>query len=118
MPETSDHFLLICATCKGEVRAAALCDALAGRLPSGFDMRIVNCMAGCDRPVTAGFQATNKAQYLFGDIQSAADIDALSVFAHQYRHSADGWTSATDRPPALFTKTLARMPRIEQKEPS
>jgi len=68
-------------------------------------------MAGCDRPMTVGLQAADKAQYLFGDIADDTDLQALIEFAHQYRDSASGWTSASDRPPALFYKTLSRMPR-------
>ncbi|WP_037306711.1 hypothetical protein [Ruegeria halocynthiae] len=66
MPASSDHFLLICATCKGGQSASALRDALA-------------------------------------------------EFAAQFQHSTDGWTNATDRPRALLTKTLSRMPRIAKE---
>lgn len=112
MPETPDHFLLICETCKGPGNADALRSKLAGGLPAGFAVRTVSCMAGCERPTTVGFQAVGKAQYLFGDIQTDRDINAVAEFARQYHHSADGWTNATDRPRPLLTKTLSRMPRL------
>ncbi|WP_372573400.1 DUF1636 family protein [Ruegeria jejuensis] len=118
MPDTADHFLLICETCKGGPSVGSMRDMLANRLPKGFAIRAIDCMAGCDRPATVGFQANNKAQYLFGDIQTAQDIDALAQFAEQYRQSPDGWTNATDRPRPLLTKTLSRMPRIAQEAPS
>jgi predicted metal-binding protein len=110
------HFLLICETCKGTDAANAIRKALTNRLPSGFTMRMVSCMAGCDRPTTVGFQAAGKAQYLFGDISSSQDVDALAQFARQFHDSSDGWTNATDRPRALFEKTLARLPRLTVEE--
>ncbi|CUH41892.1 DUF1636 family protein [Ruegeria atlantica] len=113
MSISPDHFLLICETCEGPDRADSLRAALASKLPSSFDVRSISCMAGCGRPTTVGFQALDKAQYLFGDIQSAEDLDALAEFAHQYHRSGDGWTNATQRPPALLEKTLARLPRLK-----
>ncbi|MFA3916295.1 DUF1636 family protein [Ruegeria hyattellae] len=68
--------------------------------------------------MSVGFQAVGKAQYLFGDIESAEDIEALAEFAQQYHDSSDGWTRATDRPETLFTKTLSRLPRIQLEEPT
>lgn len=113
MPNNPDHFLLICETCEGSDRAASLRDALEAKLPTGFGIRNVSCMAGCSRPTTVGFQALDKAQYLFGDIQTVQDVDALAQFAHQYHNSDDGWTNATNRPPALFEKTLSRLPPLK-----
>ena len=107
-----DHFILICATCKGEGHAAKLRSALSNDLPAGYAFRAVDCMAGCDRPTTVGFQARGKASYLFGDIESEDDLRALGQFAEQYHQSKGGWTSATDRPAALYTKTLARLPGL------
>ena len=111
----ADHFVLICSACKGSVPARIMQDKLAGTLPEGFAIRSVNCMAGCAYPRTVGFQAVGKAQYLFGEIETDRDIAALAQFAQQYHDSEDGWTSATDRPAALYDKTLCRMPRIEQE---
>lgn len=118
MPETPDHFLLICSTCTGALPVGVMRNALTGRLPTGFTVRTVTCMAGCARPTTVGFQAVGKAQYLFGDIETAEDVEALVEFAHQYCNVVDGWTNATDRPRPLFAKTLSRLPRIQLEEPS
>ncbi|MFD1159642.1 DUF1636 family protein [Roseovarius aestuarii] len=113
MTDASDHLVLVCSACNGGLAAKQVCDALAPRLPTGLEIRLVKCMAGCERPLTVGFQAPEKAQYLFGDIRDASDLDALVQFACQYQQSTDGWTNATDRPPALLAKTLARLPRID-----
>ncbi|EEE35642.1 conserved hypothetical protein [Rhodobacteraceae bacterium KLH11] len=88
---------------------------LTAKLPSGFAIRGVPCMAGCAHPGTVGFQAVGKAQYLFGDIQTVPEVDALAQFAQQYLDSPDGWTNATERPLALSDKTLSRLPRIESE---
>ncbi len=118
MPETPDHFLLICSTCRGALSVGAMRNILTGKLPTGFAIRTVACMAGCAQPTTVGFQAVGKAQYLFGDIESEDDIGALAKFAQQYHDSPDGWTNASDRPGPLFTKTLSRLPGIQLEEPS
>lgn len=114
---TSEHTLLVCSACKGEMPAKNVESALCANVPTGYQVRMVACMAGCARPVTVGFQASGKEQYLFGDILSSADLKALAEFAHQYAASADGWTKASERPKALFDKTLARIPRIEWESP-
>ncbi|NOD94610.1 DUF1636 domain-containing protein [Ruegeria sp. HKCCD4884] len=112
MTKTADHFILVCATCSGAMSTDQVTGALAPILPEGFAIRTVDCMAGCSRPTTIGLQAPGKAQYLFGDIDTELDLDAVAEFAGQYRLSSDGWTSATERPPALFTKTLSRIPAL------
>lgn len=115
MPDKPDHFILICSTCAGAQPLDVMRTALAAGLHEGFAIRHVDCMAGCDHPTTVGFQAIGKAQYLFGEIQTPRDIEALIEFAGQYQDSADGWTSASDRPAALYHKTLSRMPGINQE---
>ena len=116
MTKPADNFILICTGCNGRAAAGRVRAALAADLPPGFAIRAVDCMAGCDRPATVGFQAAGKASYLFGDIETAADLEALSSFARQYRASQSGWTSAADRPAALYTKTLARLPGFAAAE--
>ncbi|NOE24765.1 MULTISPECIES: DUF1636 domain-containing protein [Ruegeria] len=111
----SDHYVLICSTCQGTMPAEAAQDALDAQLPDGFETRMVACMAGCERAMTVGFQAAGKAQYLFGDIKTSHDLDALVEFATQFGDSDDGWTSASDRPPALFAKTLSRIPALPSR---
>lgn len=111
MANGSDHLILICSTCKGVAAADAMAAMIAPDLPAGFAIRHVDCMSGCDRPMTVGVQAKGKAQYLFGDV-GPDDCPALTAFAQQFRDSADGWTKATERPRALLHKTLARLPGI------
>ncbi len=113
MQKTPDHVLLICAICQGAQSSVEMQNRLTGALPDGFAVQTVDCMARCGVPTTVGFQAKGKAQYLFGAIETDAEIAGLVEFAAQYQQSADGWTKATERPKALFTKTLARLPRLQ-----
>ena len=114
----SDHTITICTRCRGADVAAALRAALAQTLASGFAFRAVDCLAGCDHPVVVGVQASSKATYLFGGIESADEVTAIGDFAVQYRNSRDGWTSAKDRPAALSDKTLARLPALRGNDVS
>ncbi|MEM1317325.1 MAG: DUF1636 family protein [Pseudomonadota bacterium] len=107
-----EHTILICTKCRGVEAAAAMRGALTEDLPLGFGFRAVNCMAGCDHPIAVGLQAHGKATYLFGPIDDDDAVAAIGEFAHQYQQSGDGWTSATDRPAALYEKTLARLPGL------
>ncbi|MFW8637607.1 DUF1636 family protein [Cribrihabitans pelagius] len=118
MQGCAEHTILICSTCMGAGGATRLRIALAGRIPESFTLRAVDCMADCDRPVTVGFQAAGKAQYLFGGIETPADAKALAEFAHQYLASKTGWTNSAERPAGLSDKTLARMPRLRTELPA
>lgn len=110
MTKTIDHCILICTTCKGTGDANRMRAALADRVSKRFALRAVECMAGCDRPISVGLQGPGKTQYLFGEIETEADIEAISVFAQQYLTNETGWSKASDRPERLRNKTLARLP--------
>ena len=109
-----DHTILICSKCQGVGAASKLRATLKGEIPNGYTFRAVDCMAGCDNPITVGFQAAGKATYLFGDIESADDIAGIGAFAHQYQASRNGWTSSKERPKALSGKTIARLPALNR----
>lgn len=111
MAERVEHCIFVCSKCERGADARGVRRDLSALLPAGYRIRGVDCLAGCDRPLTVGFQAHGKASYLFGDIETAADLAALTAFAHQYQESETGWTSAAERPPQLYDKTIARLPR-------
>lgn len=121
-PETGEHHIVVCTTCRHEgaacrpgadliakLRAGLTLAAQAGVSPS-FEVSGIACMAGCSRPCTVAFKADGKATYLFGDVDADEDIDALIAFARQYETVPDGWTKSSERPNALLGKTLARVP--------
>lgn len=108
------HRIVVCTLCaQGERLLANLKRAYADRDFEEVTLAGIDCMAGCEHAHTVGYQAQDKASYLFGDIDpdSKADIDALIAFSKQYADSEEGWTQATERPRALLNKTLARIPR-------
>ncbi|WP_417713335.1 DUF1636 family protein [Pseudophaeobacter arcticus] len=117
MTNHSDHSILICTTCKGAGAARKLRAALAEHVSKRFVLRAVDCMAGCERPITVGLQGPGKTQYLFGEIEAQADIEAIASFAQQFLASDTGWSTASERPKRLYHKTLARLPayRTEAK---
>ena len=114
--EAEQHNILVCADCKSGAKLGELQNKLQLDLPNGYSLHKIKCMAGCDRPTTVGFQSLGKASYLFGDIESSDDISALIEFASQYKEIEDGWSSASDRPIGLLTKTIARIPAIKHPE--
>lgn len=110
----------VCTSCKvkgeSDRPGFALLDALRASLAEnpnlrdGFEVGGVACMAGCNRPCAVGFHGQGKASYLFGDLETGADVDDLLRFARQYDALHDGWCSSVDRPGKLRKSTLARIP--------
>ncbi|MEO1292462.1 MAG: DUF1636 domain-containing protein [Pseudomonadota bacterium] len=109
----SNPVILICTKCRGPEAAAEMRRALGPLVPDGTRFRPVECLAGCDHPTAVGYQADSKASYLFGGIESAEEIAAIGAFAWQYAAHETGWTSSSERPPALKGKVLARLPGLK-----
>ncbi len=110
MTGSNDHTILICTSCKGAGEAGELRAALAEGVSDRFTLRAVDCMAGCDHPIAVGLQGPSKTQYLFGEIEAQADIEAIACFSEQFLASETGWSNASQRPQKLYNKTLARLP--------
>ncbi|WP_050524345.1 DUF1636 family protein [Pseudorhodobacter wandonensis] len=121
MTMQKNHRITICTSCKHkgtECRPGyELIDALRAAITAAgdalsedFEVSGVACMAGCDRPCTVAYHGSQKATYLFGDIDPNEDIDDLVTFAKQYAYLHDGWSSSFERPGKLRTSTLARVP--------
>jgi predicted metal-binding protein len=115
------HRIFVCTSCRysgsncrpGFELISKLQDALKLAVPvvgEEFEVSGIACMAGCSRPCTVAFRASEKATYLFGDIDPDEDIDDLVAFAHQYRELEDGWCSSGQRPGKLKRSALARIP--------
>ncbi|GFE50337.1 hypothetical protein So717_20900 [Roseobacter cerasinus] len=116
-----EHRITICTSCRHKgttcrpgyelIERLRQAIALAGEAVSDtFEISGVACMAGCDRPCTVAYHGTQKATYLFGDIDPNTDINDLVAFAEQYADLQDGWCSSVDRPGKLRQTTLARVP--------
>ena len=115
------HQISVCTVCrpKGQnekpgmgtiTKLRELLAQIDPELTGTFKVSGVACMAGCDRPCTVGFHASDKATYLFGDIDGEDDLASLVTFAALYACLHDGWCSSVDRPSRLRKKTLARVP--------
>lgn len=115
------HKIFVCTSCRhrgtecrpGFELIKTLQEALKAALPvsaDDFEVSGIACMAGCSRPCTVAYRASEKATYLFGDIDPDTDIDDLVAFAQQYRSLEDGWCNSGDRPGKLRHTTLARIP--------
>ncbi|MEM8703058.1 MAG: DUF1636 domain-containing protein [Pseudomonadota bacterium] len=118
---TDTHKIFVCTSCRhkgtqcrpGFELIAKLGEALRLAAPlvgDDFEVSGIACMAGCSRPCTVAYRASEKATYLFGDVDPDTDIDDLVAFARQYREMEDGWCSSAQRPGRLGQTTLARIP--------
>lgn len=121
MEQRSNHKITVCTSCRHKghscrpgymliERLRAAISTAGDAISNDFEISGIACMAGCERPCTVAYHASEKATYLFGDIDPQENIDDLVDFAKQYADLDDGWCSATSRPPALSDKTLARVP--------
>lgn len=63
-------------------------------------------LEGCVRPCTAAFHATEKAAYVFGDVDPDADIDDLVAFADRLTSGEGGTRRHT--PAAVIVAQASR----------
>jgi predicted metal-binding protein len=121
--QSAPHQILVCKACKHKgdackpgfqliqkLRAAI---SVAG-LGDQFEVSGTACLAGCvpdhGEPCVIGYRATEKATWLFGDIDPDQPLDDLVEFARAYAALEDGWMTGRDLPPGLSDTTLARIP--------
>ena len=86
----------------------------AAGLGESFEISGTACLAGCvpdhGEPCVVGYRATEKATWLFGDIDPDQPLYDLIAFARSYAALDDGWLNGRDLPPRLCDTTLARIP--------
>jgi predicted metal-binding protein len=121
--QSAPHQILVCKACKHKgqdckpgfqlltkLRAAIS----AAGLGETFEVSGTACLAGCvpdhGEPCVVGWRATEKATWLFGDIDPDQPLDDLVAFARSYAALKDGWMTGRDLPPGLCDTTLARIP--------
>ena len=104
----------VCSRCTLEdedsCRQQLVIDELKSGLTVGVQLQEVRCMAACDKPISVGISDRGKASYLFGGIKSKEHVLALLEFIGQYQKNKNGWTNSKERPKALRSKTVARIP--------
>lgn len=121
--QSAPHQILVCKACKHKGDACkpgfALLQKLRAAIASAglgdqFEVSGTACLAGCvprhGQPCVVGWRATEKATWLFGDIDPDQPLDDLVDFARAYAAQEDGWMNGRDLPPGLCDTTLARIP--------
>ncbi len=121
--QTTPHQILVCKACRHEGDACKPGFALLKRLRAAisaaglgdtFEVSGTACLAACvpdhGEPCVVGWRATEKATWLFGDIDPDQPLDDLVAFARTYAALEDGWIGGRDLPPRLCAATLARIP--------
>ena len=84
-------------------------DAAASR---SLTLRGVRCMSQCKRPCAVALSAPGKFTLLFGDLTPATDVDAILHLAGQYARSSEGLIPRPERPAALRSGILGRIPPL------
>lgn len=129
------HRIFVCTTCRhsgtsclpGYRLLQQLQDAMTLAAPfvgGDFEFSGTAALAGCSRSCTAAFRATAKTIYLFGDVNPAADIDALVASAENHntpdrglRGGAAG-TERTDKASAVRSPSAVIVSRFGRMIPS
>jgi predicted metal-binding protein len=88
---------------------AALIPALLDQAP-GVTVRPVQCLGVCRRPATVAVSAQQGYTFVFGDLDPQDGAAAIAAFVKSYREADYGFVPWADRPEALRTRLVARIP--------
>ncbi len=83
----------------------------ASRNAPDIEVRAVECLSVCKRPVTVGFRAQGKWTYVYGDFAPEAAPDLIAC-ARVFGAAPDGLIPWKDRPEALKKGVIARLPPV------
>lgn len=76
-----------------------------------IEVRAIECLSVCKRPVTVGFRAAGKWTYVYGDFAPEAAADLIAC-ARLFGAAPDGLIPWKDRPDALKKGVVARLPPV------
>ena len=118
----------VCVTCRAEgepplpleERAGRrLLDALGAELGAdpSIDLVPVECLSVCKRPCTVSFAAPGKWTYVYGDLLPEAAVPVVVEAARLYAATPDGLIPWKQRPPAIRTGVVARVPPASRSNP-
>jgi predicted metal-binding protein len=113
--------IYVCVTCRGgkpldlvpipgEALLAATARAAEG---AGIAVRPVNCLANCNRGLSAAVRRDGAWTYVFGGLDPASGAAALIDGAKLYAAASDGLMPWRGRPDALKRGLVARTPPFE-----
>ena len=122
---TESPVLSICTSCRdgreavdgsrgGTRLAQCVVSQLEVRTATELTLRGVQCMSQCKRPCIASLSGYNRFTYVFGDIdpENTEQVDALFELVVQFRIAPEGFLSRRDRPEAMRSNILGRLPPL------
>ena len=113
-----DIVVSVCTTCRadsttpateGPALLAALSEALASA-DAPARVRAVQCLGVCKRPVTVAVSSADGYTFMFGDLDVARGLQALTDFVTAYRTSTFGLVPWRARAEVLRKGMIARLP--------
>ncbi len=118
----------VCVTCRTEGEpplplagraGRRLLDALGAELgaDTAFGLVPVECLSVCKRPCTVSFAAPGKWTYVYGDLLPETAVPVLVEAARLYAATPDGLIPWKQRPPAIRTGVVARVPPAPLSDP-
>ncbi len=118
----------VCVTCRAEGEpplplegraGRRLLDALGAELGTdlSFGLVPVECLSVCKRPCTVSFAAPGKWTYVYGDLLPETAVPVLIEAARLYAATPDGLIPWKQRPLAIRTGVVARVPPAPQSNP-
>lgn len=110
--------LYVCITCRrAETSAESVRPGMimlqtlqALPLPSGVEIRGVECLSACDHGCSVALAAADKWTYVYGRLDPAQDAEAILAGAELYADSIDGLVPWRARPAIFRKQVLARIP--------
>jgi predicted metal-binding protein len=106
----------VCVTCKtadgGAVLGPDMFESVKAALGSSdhIQVRPVQCLSVCKRPVTVAVTSADGYTFLFGDLQTESGTAALVSFVNSYQKSDYGLVPWRERAEVLRKGMLARVP--------
>lgn len=117
--------IFVCVTCRAEAEPPLPMEGRAGRrlhdalvAAVGDDPAVslvpVECLSVCKRPCTVSLAAPGKWTYVYGDLPAEGAAPLILDAARLYGATADGLIPWKQRPQALKTGVVARVPPAPQ----
>jgi predicted metal-binding protein len=112
--------LLVCTKCRGlgdpaegdERPGHVLHRRLAEAGVEGVEITAVECLSNCTRGCTIALRGPGRWTYVYGALDSAADLAPIREGAARYRDTPDGLIPWRERPEHFRKNCIARIPPI------
>ena len=95
-----------------------LCNAIEARsLQDRVQLKPAECLSVCPRPCGIALSSPGAWTYLFGDQQCTQTVEDIVDCVSIYLRTPNGYMARDDRPKALRSSILGRVPSIPMEEP-